>query len=84
MKTQSFSRFTEESMATFIGDPEDQNMVMLEKGDTIKYRKYGKTMEAFFVAGESNGEKVKIRKTRETYDIISLQNIVEKTGSDNQ
>ncbi|WP_058825708.1 hypothetical protein [Haloferax sp. Q22] len=74
----SDSRFTEESLFTYIGDPEDQNMVRLEKGDVVRYEKYGKEMEAFFVAAEPDTNAVKIRKASDTFDYITLESIKEK------
>ncbi|MFB1064929.1 hypothetical protein [Natrinema sp. H-ect4] len=74
----SDSRFTQESLFTYIGDPENQDMVELEKGDVIRYEKDGKEMEAFFVAADPDTNAVKIRKTDDFYDYIKLENIKEK------
>ena len=71
----SDSRFTQESLFTYIGDPADQNMVFLEKGDVVRYEKYGKEMEAFFVASEKGTNAVRIRKSDRTYDFITLESI---------
>lgn len=70
--------FTEESVFTFIGDPADQNMVFLEKGDVVRYRNDDKELEAFFVASKPGSEYVKIRKTEDYYEYLSVTCIVEK------
>jgi hypothetical protein len=72
----SDSRFSQESLFTYIGDPDDKNMVELEKGDVIRYRKRGKEMEAWFVAAEEKSNKVKIRKCEHGYDVIALEEIL--------
>lgn len=53
-------------------------MVELEKGDVIRYRKYGKEMEAWFVAAEKGSNKVKVRKCEDGYDVIALEEILGK------
>ena len=70
--------FSQESLFTYIVDPEEENMVELEQGDTIRYEKYGKEMEATFVAAEKGTNAVKIRKCKDGYDVISLDCIKEK------
>ena len=70
--------FSEESVFTFIGDPKDQNMVFLEKGDVVRYRNDDKELEAFFVASKPGSEYVKIRKTEDYYEYISVTCIAEK------
>ncbi|WP_058825722.1 hypothetical protein [Haloferax sp. Q22] len=75
---ENSSKFTQESLFTYIGDPVEQNMVFLEKGDVVRYEKYGKEMEAFFVAADPDTNEVKIRKTDDFYDYIKLESIKEK------
>lgn len=74
----SDSRFSQESLFTYIGDSADQNMVELEQGDVIRYRKRGREMEAWFVAAEKGSNKVKIRKCENGYDVIALEEILGK------
>jgi len=74
----SDGRFTQESLFTYIGDPEEENMVELEQGDIIRYSKYGKEMEACFIAAKKGSNAVKIRKCMDGYDVISLECIKEK------
>ncbi|MCY4730487.1 hypothetical protein KY092_07940 [Natronomonas gomsonensis] len=70
--------FSQESLFTYIGDPADQNIVELEQGDVIRYRKRGREMEAWFVAAEKGSNKVKIRKCENGYDVIALEEILGK------
>lgn len=71
-------RFDQESLFTYIGDPENGEMVKLEQGNVIRYRKYGKAMEAWFVAAQKGTNAVKIRKCRNGYDVITLEEILGK------
>lgn len=66
----SSSVFSEESLLCQFG--------FLEKGDVVRYRKHGKEMEAFFVAGKPGSAQVKIRKTSDYYDYIPVSSIKEK------
>lgn len=51
---------------------------MLEKGDVVKYRKYGKEMEAFFVGAKKDSNHIVIRKTENTHDHIGVEDLIEK------
>lgn len=74
----SDSRFTQESLFTYIGDPAEQNIVELDQGDVIRYRKRGREIEAWFVAAEKGSNKVKIRKCEDGYDVIALEQVLGK------
>lgn len=51
---------------------------MLERGDVIRYKKYGKEMEAFFVGTKPKENNIVIRKTANTHDNIGVEDIIEK------
>lgn len=74
----SDSRFSQEALSTYIGDPEDGEMVRLEQGDVVRYEKRGREMKAWFVAAKQGSNAVRIRKSENGYDVIALEDIIEK------
>jgi len=51
---------------------------MLEQGDVVKYRKYGKEMQAFFTGARKDSNQIVIRKTANTHDTIGVEQLIEK------
>lgn len=51
---------------------------MLNRGDLIKYKKYNKTMTAWFWGPNKNKPFIIIRKSKHTFDNIYIENLVDK------
>jgi len=57
---------------------------MLEQGDIVKYEKYGKEMEGIFIGSHPDSTLVQVRKTADTTDSVSVENLIEKTGHESE
>lgn len=57
---------------------------MLERGDIVKYEKYGKEMEGIFIGSVPDSTDIRVRKTEDTTDNVNVSNLIEKTGHESE